>query len=767
VSAAGILACAVALLVPPWAAAEELSRELLPSERARLSVSRLERPPLLDEFLDTEPPADLAGQLTRIEGFTQREPEDGVAASQATRVYLGYDDRNFYAVFLAFDAEPEKIRARLARRENMFGDEIVEVQLDTFNDERRAFTFIANPFGVQWDAIWTETGGFDESWDTVWQSKGRLTDWGYVVLFTIPFESLRFSPSTEQTWGLILVRDIPRNNESSFWPRVSNRIEGRLNQAATLTGLSALRRGQNIWLIPYATSRSYDLLVDDGDTSAFVSEDFDSDAGMDGKLVIKDSLALDLTFNPDFSQVESDQPQVTVNQRFEVFFPEKRPFFLENANYFETPFDLLFTRRIADPRVGGRLTGKLGPYSLGAMVIDDEAPGKLVEPGRPGAGERAWFGVFRLSRDLLQQSNLGVLFTAREFGSASNRVGGLDGRFKIGTNWETQFHAVHSDTRPLPEEDGAPVADRSDEAYSLVFNRSGRKLNVHLDYEEIGPDFNTDAGFVRRNDIRDLHGRVSWDFRPEGRRLISWGPQLFVGNIWDYDGLRLDETRQLELDWELRGQTRFALVATQAKERLRPKDFPELDEPRDFSTDYVRAAFSTQYWMWLSINGGITIGDGINFRPPEGQPPGAADRIGGDLGLTLRLGRRTRIDGTFLYTELSDPSTDRTVFTNQIFRTRLSLQFNTRLSLRAILQYDETDPTEALTDLEPRERINGDLLLTYLINPWTALYLGYNTNYENVALVPGVDGDQVERVRDDLFNNAEQLFFKVSYLFRL
>ena len=726
-----------------------------------VTVPRVEQPPVLEDFLDMKVPARFAGRLGRVEGFIQRTPEDGSPSSQRTEVYLAYDAHNLYAIFIAHDDEPEKMRAHVSRREDVFGDEIVEIQLDTFNDERRAYSFVANPHGVQWDAIWTEGSGFDDSWDTVWHTTGRLTDGGYVVLMSIPFKSLRFPATAEQTWGFVLVRDIPRNDEGSFWPHVSERIEGRLNQGALLTGLSGISPGRNIQLIPYGTSRSFRVL--DPAAPELRRDDFDPDAGLDAKLVLKDSLALDLTVNPDFSQVESDQPQVTVNQRFEVFFPEKRPFFLENAGYFQTPVNLLFTRRIADPSVGARLTGKLGKYSLGALLIDDEAPGKSVPVDDPLRGERARFGVLRLSRDLLKQSNVGLLFTNRELDDGSNDVGGIDGRFKIGENWDTRFQAVYSSNRPAG---GGP--ESSDQAYDLSFNRNGRHHGAHIHYREFGPEFRTDAGFVNRTDLKDLHWSQGYRFRPEGPKLISWRPDLFVQRLWDFNGTRLEYSVNVEIDWEFRRQTGFELAYHTGRERLRVSDFSTLLANRDFSTDNISAFFRTHFIDAVDVSAFLSVGKGINFVSPSGQPPQPADRLRGNLDLTLRPMSRLRISNTYLFTRLDDRRSDGRVFTNQILRTRWSWQFNAKLSLRAILQYDETDANSLLTRLEPTQSINGDLLLTYLINPWTAVYLGYNSNYRNLELIDGKGGrQQLVRTEDDFLNDARQLFVKVSYLFRL
>jgi hypothetical protein len=686
----------------PAAAAQEPPA---PASRPELTIERLHRPPTLDDFLDMEPPADLAGELTRVQGFTQRDPEDGQPASQETDVYLGYDDDYVYVIFVAFDAEPDRMRAHIARRERVFGDETVEVQFDTFNDERRAYSFLTNPYGVQWDAIWTEGSGFDTSWDTVWQSRGQLTDRGYVVWMAIPFKSMRFPPDDDQTWGVVFVRDIPRNNEVSFWPRVTNRIEGRMNQAAILHGLEGISPGRNAQLIPYVTARRFRA---ERETGEFERESFDPDAGVDAKFVFRDSLTLDLTVNPDFSQVESDQPQVTVNERFEVFFPERRPFFLENADFFRTPLNLLFTRRIDEPRGGVRLTGKTGKYSLGALVIDDETPGNEVPSGSPLDGDEALFGVFRLSRDISQQSQIGVIYTDREFGGNRNRVGGFDGRVKLDDNWITRFHAVYATTR-RENDDGTNPVDLRDPAYSVELNREGRSFTTHIHYVDIGEDFRTETGFVPRTDIRDAHVRTAYTFRPEGRRLVSWGPSLFVQHVSDHDSTRLDWRVNPQLQWQFRRQTNLAVFVGTGRDRLRPEDLPAPANPTDprpvldFPVTNHGVSFNTRFLQSVQGNVVYSFGEAINFVPPSGEDPAAADRTSLELGLDLRPSTRLRVENRLLFTRLDDRATGDRVFINQILRSRWTFQLDRRLSLRAIFQYNSTRPNAARTRLNELE----------------------------------------------------------------
>ena len=363
-----------------------------------------------------KPQGEVALQMAKVTGFTQRNPHDGEKVSEATEAYLGYDQKNLYAVFVCFD-DPRQVRARMSVREDIYDDDEVEVMLDTFHDRRRAYAFQTTPLGVQWDAIWTEAsreeqtaGNWDVSWDTVWDSRGKVTDRGFVVWIAIPFKSLRFPATRRQVWGIILYRGIVRKTEDSFWPHISYKMEGRLAQAATLYGLEGISPGRDIELIPYSLLRGFRALdTRDPTNPYFQKATAQGQPGMDGKFVIHDHFVVDMTANPDFSQVESEDPQITVNQRFAVYFPEKRPFFLENEDFFRTPLDLFFTRSIGDPSAGIRLTGKDGPYSVGLMASDDRSPGLYVPDYSPFSGMRSYFEVARVSRDISRQSSVGAL----------------------------------------------------------------------------------------------------------------------------------------------------------------------------------------------------------------------------------------------------------------------------------------------------------------------------------------------------------------------
>lgn len=725
-----------------------------------MTIQRLSEPPRLEDFAEMR--AGEPGEvLAKVEGFIQRHPRDGEPASQRTDVYAGYDDDNLYFIFVAHDTEPDAVRARMSRRESFGGDDTVSVLLDTFQDQRRAYFFCANPFGVQLDTMWTEGQGDDISFDTVWDSEGMLTEGGYVVRFAIPFKSLRFTPTPEQRWGVIFFRDVPRGqSEGSTWPHVSSDIEGLLTQEAALEGIRDISPGRNAQIIPYGTFRSYKAIDPMGPNGPeYVTDPADPSAGADFKSVFSDAMVLDLTFNPDYSQVESDWPQVTVNQRFEVYFPERRPFFIENANNFNTPISLVFTRRIADPQVGGRLTGRLGRWSIGTLLIDDQAPGKRVPDADPVHGARAMFAVARVNRDIGDYATLGALYTGRRFEGGFNQVGGVDGRIRINNRWSTSFQAVNSSTE---FRDGRRL---SGPAYLFNLERTSRGLSYTGSYHDVAPDFRTEVGFVPRPDIRDWENFLSYFFWPESESLTRWGFELLAQRIWDHDGVSLYGALEPSIEWTFAGPTHLEFNFRKRSEALRAEDHPGLLEYRKYSGDRIDIEYSTSYWDWLNVWGNLRWGDAINFVPPKGEEPFQADWRELNLNVGFRPHTQLRNDNRYLYTRLVEPGSGETIFTDHILSSRWNWQFNRELSFRAIVQYEATLAGTEWTSLETQKNLNADFLVTYRVNPWTAFYAGFNSNARNQDLIETANGNTLVRA-PHLENDAYQFFVKISYLVR-
>ncbi len=743
-----------------------------------LTIPSLSAAPTLEDFLTMQPASPSAQQMTKVTGFVQRNPHDGKPASQPTEAYLGYDRKNLYVVFVCFD-DPSKVRARRARREDIFDDDQVEIMIDSFHDQRRAYAFQTNPLGVQWDAIWTEgsqtdsgsladTAHFDSSFDTLWYSHGRITDKGFVVWMAIPFRSLRFSSELDQTWGIILYRGIVRENEDDFWPAMSLRVAGRLDRAATATGIESISPGRNLQFIPYGLFNSFRTL----NTTDFANPHWEDRTaggkiGLDSKVILNDSLVLDIAANPDFSQVESDDPQVTVNQRFEVFFPEKRPFFIENSDYFRTPIDLLFTRRIVDPDFGTRLSGRAGHFGLGLLVADDKSSGEIVPPSNPQYGKRAYFTIARVNRDVFRNSTVGAIFTDREFDGSFNRVGGIDTRLRLSKAWMGTFQGVVSSTRFL---DGTYQAGPG---YKADVVRSGLNLSYEGVYNDYSPGFITEPGFVNRTDIREMNHTVSYRFRPKHGWLLDWGPTFVTDHIWDHTGLRLDTEYDSYLVFQFKRQAMLQLEPYSTfHQRLRPVDFQNLGFPgqnqsQDYNEHYSAIYGTTAFLKQLIVSGNYAWGNLINFVAAASQPQLAfSDQA--SAGVTLHPITPLKIDNTYLFSRLKDKQTGHGIFDNHIIRSKVNWQFTNELSARFIMQYTATLANQQFTYLQTTKQLSPQFLITYLVHPGTAVYVGYNSDLQNID--PNLGRDPMNglllRTRNRLINDNREFFVKISYLFR-
>ncbi len=715
-----------------------------PEQPRSIRIHRVSRAPVLEDFLDGSPP----NQEASVTDFRQREPGDGAPASQRTRAYLSYDDRNLYIVFVC-DDEPGKVRGRMVKREDIKDDDQVTVYLDTFRDRQRAYIFAANPLGIQQDGILTEGGKTDYSFDTLWYSEGRLTPQGFVVWIAIPFKSLRFSDAKLQTWSIALGRSILRNNENSFWPYITQRQAGFVQQMGSLEGFEQISPGHNVQLIPYGTFTRSRFL--DTGRPAFVTTDHGR-AGLDSKIVVRDAFTLDVALNPDFSEVESNEPQVTVNQRFEVFFPEKRPFFIENAGFFETPVNLFFSRRIADPEFGARITGKAGRWAVGALGADDRAATD------PLTGRHAAIGVVRVQREFGGQSHVGLLATSRDFGSASNRVFALDTRLKLNANWFFTGQLIRSYTQD-PDHRRRSGAGAFGE---LAHN--GRHFNYSGSYTDFSPTFSSQLGFIRRVDIRETDQYASYFWWPEGRRVTSFGPSVIALVNWDRTG-RVQ-------DWF--ASTDFAVYMTrQTQLKLSHSNSFELFERHGFQKHANSLSFFTGWVNWLAFFAFYSQGAGVNYSPGPGLLPFAGNTRDGVVTLTLRPRPRIRLDHTYIYSRLGTrPGTtllgnpiSGSVFNNHLVRWKTNYQFTRALSIRTIIDYNGLLPNQALLAQPGYKQLVGDILLTYLVNPGTALHVGYNNRHENLA-IDATGPPALRNTQSPTIPTASQFFVKISYLLR-
>jgi len=375
------------------------SKVVIPPEKAKpIKIPKIETPPTIDGKPDEE-----TWKLAAVfKDFYQTSPGDNIEASRPTEVYVMYDEKNLYVAFKCWD-EKDKIRATVAKRDEIFGEDNVRMWLDTYNDQRRAYVLGFNPLGIRHDGIFTEGQGADFSVDIVMESKGVIEDWGWSVEVKIPFKSLRYTSGKGKMWGFNAVRNIDRlNDEFDQWLPDDRNISGFLVKHGKITGLDEIKYERTLEVVPSITvsetgfrkrtipsaiinANPYDRFLNPTgitDPGKFVNEPVKTELGVNLKYTITPNVTLDAAINPDYAEIEADAPVVTANQRFPIFFQEKRPFFLEGKEIFQSPLQPFYSRTIVDPDVAAKLTGKIGKTSFGFLGASDNDPGNFSEDTR-------------------------------------------------------------------------------------------------------------------------------------------------------------------------------------------------------------------------------------------------------------------------------------------------------------------------------------------------------------------------------------------------
>ena len=484
-----------------------------------VTIPRIEAAAHIDGRLD-EP---VWARAIRLTGFHQYQPVDGRPAEERTDVLVWYSPKALHFGVVAFDRDPNSIRSSVADRDNLGADDRIVIYLDTFNDRRRAFFFGVNPLGAQEDGVRTEEsssagnlfgGSIDLNPDYYFESKGMVTDTGYVVEIRIPFKSLRYPGNGPQRWGLNIVRNVQRTGYEDTWTDVRRANASFLAQAGSIDGLYDLDRGLVTEIQPFVTATANGAA---SETSGHFERDaFDPDVGVNARFGLT-NLSIDLTGNPDFSQVETDEGLVTVNERFALFFPEKRPFFLEGIELFSTPNQLVYTRRVANPVVGAKLTGKFGRLSLAHLTAIDETD-----------GDNALFNITRVRRDLGVNSLAGLTVTHRDQGRNYNRVIAGDARLVFAKLYFVDAQLGASWTRD-------ESVTRSAALWRATFDRTGRAWGFNYQITGIGDHFESQAGFVPRDNFVTAHAFNRLTFYG-GRGALIENFTTFFGptRLWEY-----------------------------------------------------------------------------------------------------------------------------------------------------------------------------------------------------------------------------------------
>ena len=706
----------------------------------RPATSKIE----VDGVLDEQGWADATVVPLTHEWF----PGDNTEPPVRTDCLVTFDSDNLYVAFRAYDPDPSRIRAHLADRDTAFQDDTVGFLVDTFNDRRRAFELRVNPLGVQMEAAVSDVDGSEDwSWDAIWDSAGRIGEDGYVVEILLPFRQLRFPRTAEaQTWGFLATRDYPRSLLHQLRSTRNDRSQDCLVcQFDTLTGFERVDTGHNLEVVPTITAGRTDARPDL--SSALEEGDADVEAGLTTRWGITPNVTLNATLNPDFSQVEADAAQLNVNERFALFFPEKRPFFLEGADYFATLLNAVFTRTVADPSAGLKLTGKEGGNAFGVFLAEDRF-NNLIFPGAEESGfasleQDVTSAVVRYRRDVGETSTLGVLYTGRRGDGYSNQVYGLDGTLRVTDSDTLRFQGLDSRTEypaAVAMDNGQPLAPFGGAAWSLDYTHATRDWAWTAGYTSLARGFRADSGFIPQVDLRQSYAEVARTFWGEPGGWFSRFQVLgnFVSTATQ-DGNLIEDSGNIFVTYEGPLQSVVKLGFHPNKEAFRGVAFD------DFRTDLLvslRPSGGLAFEVFLREG---EIIDFVNVRQAEFEQV--------QPKVEFKLGRT--VSGELEHTwQAFDVRGDRFLEAN-LTQATLRYHLNVRTFFRAILQYRDVERELALynpgIEIEPEEEeLFSQLLFSYKLNPQTVLLLGYSDTSEGN-----------ERV--DLTQRNRALFLKLGY----
>jgi len=661
-----------------------------------------------------------------IEVNNEIMPGENILAPVRTECFMVYTDSVFYVAFKAYDEKPSKIRAHLSDRDNMWRDDIVGVILDTFNDENRAFAFFSNPLGVQADEIYSNGGSYeDDSWDAIWDSAGKITDFGYVVEIAIPFSSLQFQSShVEQIWGFAPLRIYSRSKRHQISSFKHNRDNDCLIcQFLKLKGFKSISSGKNIELDPTITGFRTDEREDFPDGS-LKKLDSAFEFGISGKWGFTNNLTLSAAINPDFSQVEADSAQLDINTQFALYYQEKRPFFLEGNDFFDTPFNVVYTRTVANPEWGMKLTGKDGKNTIGLFVTQD-ATTNLIFPGSEDSdsthiNQKSYSNVLRYRRDIGKASTLGVLITDREGDDYHNRIGGIDGLLRITESDKVYFQVLGSNTlypSEIAKDYNQNENSFSGSAIKLRYFRQKRSYSWRAGYSSLSRDFRADIGFIPQVDVRGYFVGAGYTFWGKEKSFFS---QIEIGGDFsqeeDYDGNLLEREGEIELGCQGPMQSFLWINLTKRRKVFRGIHF---DQNRQHIQFNIKPSGSISFYTHISI------GDEIDYANVR-----AGKKIVVMPEINYNIGKHFRLTLSHSYNKLKIKGTE--LFLAKLFQVRLVYHINKRIFLRGIIQHTHIKRNIELYNFEVDpvyEKLFTQFLFSYKLNPRTVLFLGYTDNY--------------------------------------
>src|SRR4030065_1847563 len=663
-------------------------------------------------------------KAARVGNFCEIEPGDNCKPQVETEALITYDADKIYFAFICYDTDMSKLRATLTDRDRMFSDDWVGVMLNTYADDKQAYELYANPYGIQGDLIWTPNDE-DESFDMIWQSEAKIYNDKWVMEMSVPFKSLRFPNSEEQKWKLHFIRTRPRESrQQNSWAPISRDNPSLFSQAGFLTGIKNIKSGKNLEILPYVLRSQAGYLSDDTiPNSDFKNEKIKGDAGVGIKYGITSNLTLDFALNPDFSQVESDADQIDVNTTFALFYPEKRPFFLEGNEIFSTPINVAYTRSINDPLLAGKITGKMGKFSLGYMVGYDEHSPFIVPFEERSAvlstDKKSVSNILRIKRDLKGESYVGLIATDPEIAEDYNRAYGLDANIRFLGNYNLLGQILGYSTKEL--NDTALYYDPitfGKENYSGSFdgekfsaaggfielNRNARHWDFNVHYADAPPEARRDIGFLSENSFRRVQFWQGYTMRPNNKFFVEITPQLNGG------------LKYRHIDGSLRDQwlTQELFLGFKKQLSLYGNFFWVNNEKfagvwhRNVQRGHAEISSNT----YKKLTGGVwfELGKFIN-RDENENIVGNGHNLG--VWMTIKPVSQLVIENNYNYSDLYRPNNGGKIFSGYILRNKTVYHFSRNFFVRLVTQYDSFGKS---FDLDPLSR--------YKLNPFTIFYIG-------------------------------------------
>lgn len=662
--------------------------------------------------------------------FRQREPREDQPSSERTEIGVLYDRDNLYFGIKCFDSEPQKIIAREMRRDAVVDDDdYFEIVIDTYHDKRSGYYFITNAHGSKREAQLANEGrDYNPAWDAVWTCKARITEAGWFLEIAIPWKTLRFAEADSSIWGINFARMIRRKNEHVYWQLIPRQLGGagifRLSEAGTLRGMSGLKMGGNLELRPYFLGGL------ENDLSTGFKADHLSDVGLDAKVALTANMALDLTINTDFAQVEADQEQVNLT-RFSLYYPEKREFFLEGAEVFtfggsnqwyggSTDMNLFYSRRLGlvdghEARIlgGAKLVGKMGAYRVGMMNIYTDDVAYKNGAGETVKAEATNYSVLRLSRDVLRRGSLGMMLLNKEesHSSSYNRSLGMDAHLPLSDYFTISGYLAGTSGPAQLVGDTRLDMNRDNLAGKLSLNYETDLWQFSTSYQDIGARFNPEMGFNRRSDYRLNSAGVEYKPRPKNSHVIRQYTYQLQGDYRaNHANVMLENSVEAAFGLEFQNSARLQWEVSREEEfvdydwELRPgylipsATYAGYDCSMSAQSDRSRP---------VAASLGLEYGDYYAGRSTSASISGAVTRI-----QPLRL----ELDYSHNYIDLQQGS-----FHTNTLGLRVYYFFSTQFYVKAYTQWNDDK-----LDFGGRERVISNVLLRWIYSPESNIYLVYN-----------------------------------------